>query len=189
MNLMKISSIAAIGIATTLAAATPAFADRSDKRVCVRTDAGQIVCGQRVDSDDNYNNGGYNNGGYNNGGYNNGGYNNGGYNNGGYNNGGYNNGGQRVAERQINQIYRDVLGRDADPSGLQGWLRAANGGTSLLNIRKQIADSPEALERINQLYVEILRRPADPAGLRYWVSVLERGGNLVQIRQQLLARR
>ncbi|CAN1211970.1 hypothetical protein TUMEXPCC7403_17320 [Tumidithrix helvetica PCC 7403] len=174
MNLIKMGGIAAIGVATALAAATPAFADRDDRRVCVRTDAGQIVCGQRVDSDSNYNNGGYNNGGY---------------NNGGYNNGGYNNGGQRVAERQINQIYRDVLGRDADPSGLQSWLRAVNGGTSLLDIRKQIAQSPEALERINQLYVEILRRQVDPVGRRYWVSFLERGGNLVQIRQHLIARR
>ncbi len=48
------------------------------------------------------------------------------------------------AGRVINDYYRQYLGRDADPEGLEDWLNAYQDGQSLEQIRRNIANSEEA---------------------------------------------
>lgn len=85
-------------------------------------------------------------------------------------------GAARATVSDINRLYRELLGRDADPTGL-----AANKGASLEVIRKSIMDSAEYKAKnpgaappggggantsdINRLYRELLGRDADPTGL------------------------
>jgi hypothetical protein len=48
----------------------------------------------------------------------------------------------------INQYYENILGRQADPEGLEFWTKGKmNTGQSLADIRKLISDSPEAQAR------------------------------------------
>jgi Domain of unknown function (DUF4214) len=51
------------------------------------------------------------------------------------------------ARQAVNQIYRDILRRDADPSGLNSQIAALRGGLTLAQIRQAIADSPEGRAR------------------------------------------
>ncbi len=85
----------------------------------------------------------------------------------------------------INDIYRDILGRDADYRGLRSWSREVEKGQSLSDIRREIARSREARERINQVYREVLGRNADPSGLDTWTDSLAGGSSLRDIRRQL----
>lgn len=72
------------------------------------------------------------------------------YNNGYYGNGYYNNGysHNRVdrghVSGQINQIYREALGRNADHDGLHTYTRQYQNGRSLDSIRRDIYHSEEA---------------------------------------------
>jgi hypothetical protein len=51
------------------------------------------------------------------------------------------------ARTAVNQIYRDVLRRDADPSGLNAQMAGLRGGLTLAQIRQAIAESPEGRNR------------------------------------------
>jgi hypothetical protein len=51
------------------------------------------------------------------------------------------------AELAVNGIYQQVLGRDADPGGLNGWLNFMANGASLSEVRRGIETSPEAQNR------------------------------------------
>uniref|UniRef100_B8HSP7 DUF4214 domain-containing protein n=1 Tax=Cyanothece sp. (strain PCC 7425 / ATCC 29141) TaxID=395961 RepID=B8HSP7_CYAP4 len=63
----------------------------------------------------------------------------------GYNNNYYNRRLNNAEVRSIiNGYYRQYLGRSADPTGLRAWINAYNNGQSLEQIRRSIANSPEA---------------------------------------------
>jgi hypothetical protein len=66
------------------------------------------------------------------------------YDNGRYNDRFYGPGPERVGGI-INSFYRQYLGRDADPRGLRDYLRAYQNGSSLEQIRWDIANSDEGL--------------------------------------------
>jgi hypothetical protein len=51
------------------------------------------------------------------------------------------------ARAAINQIYRDILRREADPSGLNSQVAALRSGLTLAQIRQAIAESPEGRNR------------------------------------------
>jgi hypothetical protein len=51
------------------------------------------------------------------------------------------------ARTSVNQIYRDVLRREGDPSGLNSQLAALRNGLTLAQLRAAIMDSPEARNR------------------------------------------
>jgi hypothetical protein len=95
----------------------------------------------------------------------------------------------------INRLYRELLGRDADPTGL-----AANKGASLEVIRRSIMNSAEykaknpgaapasggtsggaGADVITQLYRELLGRAPDPTGL-----AANMGASAETIRQSIL---
>lgn len=85
----------------------------------------------------------------------------------------------------INRIYREVLDRDADYRGLRTWSRQLERGSSLRDIREEIARSPEAEDKIREIYAEVLGREADRRGLQTWTDQLANGGSLGDVRKRV----
>ena len=88
----------------------------------------------------------------------------------------------------INRLYRELLGRDADPTGL-----VANAGASLDVIRKSIMDSDEYRSKsaggggtgtsdTTRLFRELLGRDPDPTGL-----AVNQGASVEDIRQGIIS--
>ena len=75
------------------------------------------------------------------------------------------------------QVYRDVLGREADPAGLQSWVGALRAGlVTREGLVRALEYSTEGMtRRAADLYTQILGRPADPGGVAYWAAVLSSG--------------
>ncbi len=101
----------------------------------------------------------------------------------------YNNNNSRRSNQDIyndiNEIYKDVLGRTVDNRSLDIWSRAVRNGRPINDIRQEVVRSREAQNKINQLYREVLGRDADAAGLRTWTDKLRDGGNLADVRRSL----
>lgn len=82
-------------------------------------------------------------------------------------------------------LYIGYLDRAADAPGLLYWGKEVSRGTSLTDIAKSFAASPEAAaarpqgqsvtDMVSEAYTKILERPADAAGLNYWVGELQSG--------------
>ncbi|MFB8789600.1 MAG: hypothetical protein U7123_12260 [Potamolinea sp.] len=87
--------------------------------------------------------------------------------------------------RDVNKIYRDMFGTDADNASLRTWVRSVELGRSLDDIRKDIAQSPQARNMINQAYREVLGRDVDASGLQTYTYFLIKGKNLNDIRNDL----
>jgi uncharacterized protein DUF4214 len=66
-----------------------------------------------------------------------------------YSNGyGYGYGAERQAEQVVRQAYRDILGREPDPSGLRQYTDAmVNRGWSSAEVRRSLLQSPEYQQR------------------------------------------
>jgi hypothetical protein len=77
----------------------------------------------------------------------------------------------------VEAVYRAILDRDADASGLAGWTSQLNSGAlSRLQVVEGIRNSPEHFtQEVEQLYLTLLNRPADAQGLQNWVQQLESG--------------
>lgn len=86
-------------------------------------------------------------------------------------------------------LYHSVFGRDADAAGMQFWFKAANTGTSLLDIAKGFTSSPEykALaaqsddQFLNMLYQNTFNRAADASGKAFWADALAHGHSRAEI--------
>ena len=85
----------------------------------------------------------------------------------------------------INRLYRQVLGRNADYEGLRTWSRQLERGKSLSDIRRELAYSREAESKINNIYQRVLGRNVDRNGLRTWQSELARGKNLREVERSI----
>ncbi len=87
----------------------------------------------------------------------------------------------------ITELYQQVLGRDPDNSGLGAYSDALqNGRISLVQVRRELAVSPESDQNINKIYQQILGRNVDSNGLRNSRRILEsNGGSLDQVQNQL----
>lgn len=71
-------------------------------------------------------------------------------------------------ETEIQNIYKNVLGRTADVGGLQHY---ASSSMSAQDIQKDIEQSPERrVQQVNALYKEVLGREADPGGLKTYTQ-------------------
>jgi hypothetical protein len=103
----------------------------------------------------------------------------------------------RTALTSITGLYHDVLGRQADVSGVDFWGRAEHAGTSLGQIALGIITSAEGQARhdafngdkahdINLLYQAIFSRPAEAAGLAFWLDVMDHGVSLAQVADSFL---
>jgi Domain of unknown function (DUF4214) len=79
-------------------------------------------------------------------------------------------------------IYRVVLGRDVDSSGLQTWNNAATHGASRQAIAQAILASNEAHARVvDAVYAELLNRNPDASGAAFWTDNLNRGMTQAQL--------
>ncbi|HEV3002867.1 MAG TPA: DUF4214 domain-containing protein, partial [Pirellulales bacterium] len=87
----------------------------------------------------------------------------------------------------VDKLYNQVLGRSADPQGLQFWTSQVMAGASYGAVAQGIFESNERLSAIiagGQLgsitypgyYPQFLLRPADPAGLAYWEGLWKADG-------------
>jgi hypothetical protein len=65
----------------------------------------------------------------------------------------------------VSQAYKDILGREADSSGLNYWMGT---GESIEKIRSDIQANEN--QQISQAYKDILGREADAEGLAYWAN-------------------
>ena len=83
----------------------------------------------------------------------------------------------------VEAIYRTVLDRNADPSGLSSWTSDLNSGKlTRLQVVQGIRNSPEHFgQEIDVFYQTLLGRAADPLGRADWVQQLENGVREEQI--------
>lgn len=92
---------------------------------------------------------------------------------------------EREANRQVNRLFQEVLGREADFTALQNFSNVAINGRPLTEIRLELARSEEAKQAIRRIYREVLGRDADPNGLNNFQQKLINGATLAQIRNEL----
>jgi len=86
----------------------------------------------------------------------------------------------RTNEGFVDELYRDLMGRESDPSGRAHWVEQLRSGR--LN-RTQVAGSFYASlesrrDRVEALYQQVLGRASDAAGRDYWVDQLLRVGDV-----------
>jgi len=82
----------------------------------------------------------------------------------------------------LNNLYKDVLNRSIDASGLQYWEQALENGMPTSAVAAQIIASREAqTDLVQSLYQEFLHRPADGAGLNYFVQTMQQGAPGLQV--------
>ncbi len=88
------------------------------------------------------------------------------------------------AQQVIEQVYRQVLQRSAD-SGAAGWVERLNNRTTVREIVRGIAKSPEHLQRfgnqareplVADIYRHLLNRGPDAEGLKNAVNLVSRRG-------------
>ena len=92
--------------------------------------------------------------------------------------------GSRVAE-----LYRTILGREADAGGRASWVGAISRGMRLEDVAAGFYGSQErfnaegqsVVEYVKGLYADILDRPADAGGLASWVDQIRRGVSRTQV--------
>jgi V8-like Glu-specific endopeptidase len=95
----------------------------------------------------------------------------------------------------IHLLYRNVLGRAADPSGLQYWVSALDDGTSRAQVLAAWSDGFEnkanslstigdkELAETYRLYQAAFDRVPDRAGLQAWTAFLDRGNTPASLAQ------
>lgn len=84
-------------------------------------------------------------------------------------------------ERWVNEVFHDLLGRQADPGALGFFAGLSASG----NRQQAIADIENSAEyrndQVESLYQHYLHRAADPGGLQYFASLLANGGTPEQV--------
>jgi parallel beta-helix repeat protein len=85
-------------------------------------------------------------------------------------------------QRFVAQLYRDLLKRDVDASGLAGWTAALDQGESTASVVSQIEQTPEyRTDEVQAIYEQYLHRAADSSGLSGFVSMLMHGSTVEQV--------
>lgn len=100
--------------------------------------------------------------------------------------GGSNNNDRSRDDREaVRRIYREVLEREADRSGLNTYTKDLANGWTLSQVREDLAHSQEARNAINRVYQEVLGRNADSGGLYTYANKLADGWSLNRVRQDI----
>ncbi len=94
----------------------------------------------------------------------------------------------------VDLVYRNVVGRQADPAGRAFWIEYLNRGNSRGALMVGFSESPEYVTRsatsapttssvgtIYRLYLAFFQREPDSAGQSYWVGRLDTGTSLASI--------
>jgi uncharacterized protein (TIGR03118 family) len=89
--------------------------------------------------------------------------------------------------RFVDQVYQDLLNRQADPAGLAAWTGALDRGVTRAQVVAGIESSTEYQTVVVQkAFQQFLHRPADAAGLNAWVNFLQQGHTVEQMEAGLL---
>lgn len=90
-------------------------------------------------------------------------------------------------ERWVNEVFHDLLGRQAEPGALTFWGGAAAAGANRQQIIAQIQNSNEyRLDQTQALYEHYLHRPADPGAQSFGVDFLQSGQTVEQLAAVLI---
>jgi hypothetical protein len=86
------------------------------------------------------------------------------------------------SQQFVAAIYRDLLGRPVDASGLATWSVLLDLSGDRAMVVAAIENTAEyKTDEVEQLYHQYLHRPADPAGLSTGVALLATGGTVEQL--------
>src|SRR5262245_19161719 len=82
----------------------------------------------------------------------------------------------------LSQLYRDVLAREIDPTGLNGWTQALAGGLTRQQVALAIAGSQDfRVLVVQRAYNQFLGRAADQFGLNTFTAFLASGASIEQM--------
>src|SRR5262249_54075697 len=82
----------------------------------------------------------------------------------------------------IDQVYQDLLNRQADPVGLAFWTGLMDQGMTRAQVVAVIETSSEYQANVVQkAYQQFLHRSAEPAGLAFWGNFLQQGHTIEQL--------
>lgn len=105
----------------------------------------------------------------------------------------------------VQQLYRNVLGREGEPSGVAYWVDRLNGGVARADVLVEFSQSAEnrartnalvqqgiwerdeSVDRLARLYTAALDRAPDPEGLASWKAALDGGATIEQVAQAFTA--
>ena len=85
----------------------------------------------------------------------------------------------------VRQLYLDVLNREPDAGGQQGWANAMVSGWTYAQVRSGIANSQESRNNVNNAYLNVLLRNAEAGGLQGYVNALANGSTLRQVYESI----
>jgi len=95
-------------------------------------------------------------------------------------------GNREQTRRDVERLYREVLGRSGDRSGVDTYVnRVTREGWSMSRVRSDMAYSQESRDNINDLYRKVLGRNADPGGISAYTRQLSEGKSLDWVRRDL----
>lgn len=84
-----------------------------------------------------------------------------------------------TTQRYVDQVYRDLLNRDAEAQAETYWTTALNNGLTRLQFTDTVAASPEYRTReIQNIFSRYLGRPADAASLASFSQFMAQGGTI-----------
>src|SRR5262249_3402062 len=90
-------------------------------------------------------------------------------------------------ERFVDQVYQDVLNRQAESAGLAFWTALLNQGVTRSQVVAGIEGSDEYRTVVVQkAYSQFLHRTADPVGLSFWANFLKQGATVEQMEAGLV---
>lgn len=88
----------------------------------------------------------------------------------------------------VQQAYRDLLGREAEPDGLAFWSGLLQQGQSRNQVIDGIAGNTEfRSEQIDRSFQTFLHRSADAVGMSYFLDWMAKGASTTQVQSAILA--
>ena len=87
-----------------------------------------------------------------------------------------------ATQRFVNRLYMDILGRPADPAGLQAFSNQIDSGTPRSSVASALVNSQEArMNAVTEAFQRFLGRNPDSTGLNGFTTFLNNGGTLQQL--------
>ena len=88
----------------------------------------------------------------------------------------------------VQSYYRNVLNRNAEPSGLASWVGQLNSGVSPQTVATGFYSSTEYLtDVVNSYYQTYLGRTGESAGVQHWISAIQGGDRLQTVATDFLS--
>ena len=92
-------------------------------------------------------------------------------------------------QRFINEVYRDLLGRGAEASGLNYWTshltRGDNRSKVVLDIENDMAFAERRKDEVRTVFLALLQRPAEPAAVDFYANMMVHGDTMAQVEGML----